>query len=100
MKMCMDAQASKDFIQNTGTSTRMKHIDLRAAWISQLRDSVLTKQLVIEWQQGHLNEADFFTKITSGDKFKSRQNQLMGDLPELEYGKLTRFNDGGWRKYS
>jgi len=80
--MMMDAQASRDFIEATGTSTRMKHIDLREAWICNLRSTLHSKQMIIEWEAGELNESDFLTKITTGEKFRKRQDKLMGDLPE------------------
>jgi len=73
----IDAGAAMGFIHNTGTIGRMKHIDLRSSWMEVLR---CRKEL--DWVRipGEQNEADFFTKVLTGKKFKEGQDLMMKAL--------------------
>ena len=74
----IDAGAAMGFINNTGTIGRMKHIDLRSAWVDTLRDR---KQLSFCKVCGEDNEADFFTKIHTGQSVKTALNRMMKRIP-------------------
>ena len=58
--MGIDAGAAKCFIENTGASTKMKHIDLRQGWVKLMRDQGKFEFIKVE---GIHNQADYFTKI-------------------------------------
>ena len=76
VKIYIDAQAAKGFIQNTGVIGRMKHIDLRSAWIDIARNDRVEFVRV----PGEDNEADFFTKILQGPSFAKAANRMMQPL--------------------
>ena len=78
VKIYIDAQAAKGFIQNTGVIGRMKHIDLREAWLDILRSDTVEFLRV----PGEDNEADFFTKILQGPSFVKATSRLMQPLKE------------------
>ena len=79
MKVGVDAAAAIGFINNTGTVSRMKHLDLREAWVQQLRDKEVVDYYKVV---GTDNPADFFTKIPHGAGFKTFQDDMMGHLDE------------------
>ena len=75
----IDAGAAMGFINNTGTIGRMKHIDLRQAWMDQVRDRSKVKFKKIA---GPDNPADFFTKVITGPPFKIVQERLMKKIEQ------------------
>ena len=79
MKVGVDAAAAIGSINNTGTVSRMKHLDLREAWVQQLRDKEVVDYYKVV---GTDNPADFFTKIHHGAGFKTFQDIMMGHLDE------------------
>ena len=79
MKVGVDAAAAIGFINNTGNVSRMKHLDLREAWVQQLRDKEMAEYYKVV---GTDNPADFFTKIHHGTGFKNFQEGMMGHLDE------------------
>ena len=52
----------------------MKHIDMRASWIAQLRS---LDEIDYERVPGTTNKADPFTKIVTGKAFQEWQAMLM-----------------------
>jgi hypothetical protein len=56
----VDASAAKSFAEDTLGVGRMKHLDLRAAWIREMKDSKVVEFIKVD---GTVNLADFFTKI-------------------------------------
>lgn len=76
VKIHIDAGAAMGFINNTAAIGRMKHIDLRAAWIGTLRD----KSIEFIRIPGEDNRADFYTKIHTGPKVKEVLERSMGKL--------------------
>jgi hypothetical protein len=60
VSVMVDASAAKAFAENTLGVGRMKHLDLRAAWIREMKDSKGIKFVKVD---GKMNLADFFTKI-------------------------------------
>ena len=75
----IDAAAAEGFIQNTGKIGRMKHIDLREAWVKDLRDR---QHIEFIRKTGPENPADFFTKIITGSQFKAAEDRLMVSLDD------------------
>ena len=72
----IDAGAAMGFINNTASISRMKHIDIREAWVQTLRDKRITFKRI----PGEQNKADFFTKIHTGPKVKEALENLMKPL--------------------
>ena len=69
----IDANAALGFLNNTGGGGRMKHIDIREAWIQQLRDrNVVTFNKV----DGKLIKANFMTKLLDKLDFNREYAQL------------------------
>ena len=73
----IDATACEGFINNTGTIGQMKHIDLRQAWVQDLRNR---DHLDIVRRDGSSNKADFFTKIIMGTQLRDAENYYLGTL--------------------
>jgi hypothetical protein len=69
------------FASNLGgtSQSKLKHIDLRRAFVSQLRD---TSEIEVLKILGTENPANFFTKVLSGAEFKREGGPLM-DRVEL-----------------
>ena len=55
----------------------MKHIDIRAAWVQQIRDKEQIKILKIA---GTKNPADFFTKLMTNAEFARTSQGLSAKL--------------------
>ena len=68
-----DANAALGFAHNQSQVGRMKHIDLRDAWIRQLKDEGVMKTKV----SGTDNVADTFTKIIPPAEFQKREEEIM-----------------------
>jgi hypothetical protein len=60
ISVMVDASAAKSFAEDTLGVGRMKHLDLRAAWIREMKDSKVVDFVKVD---GKINLADFFTKI-------------------------------------
>ena len=74
----IDAGAALGFIRNTSTcSSNLKHINLRLAWVKQIRNRSLVE---FEKIPGTENPADLFTKIQGLSVFQQMEAQLMKKL--------------------
>lgn len=74
-----DARAAMCFADNLGgtSQSRLKHIDLRKAFVQQLRNQEDIEVIKID---GKVNPANFFTKILSGPEFRDESKDLMGQV--------------------
>jgi hypothetical protein len=70
----VDATAAIAFANNTASSGRMKHIDVREAWMQDLRSK---KKVRFSKIDGAINPADFMTKILSAEAFTVGHDRLM-----------------------
>ena len=77
IKVGIDAGAAIGFISNTGSPARLKHINLRVAWVRQLRDH---SQVEFVKVLGTDNPANFFTKIQGYPAFKEAEERMMKRL--------------------
>ena len=68
-----DATAALGFAGKADGTGKMKHIDLREAWIRQLKSDDVIRVKV----PGTLNQADPFTKILSLSDFQAHEDALM-----------------------
>jgi hypothetical protein len=59
----VDATVAIAFAENWQGVGRMKHLDLRAAWIREMKSSVRDRKVRLVKVPGPENKADFFTKI-------------------------------------
>ena len=73
----VDAAAAIGFARNNGGTSKMKHIDIRAAWVQQIRDK---KQIKILKIAGTKNPADFFTKLMTNIEFDRASAGLASKL--------------------
>jgi hypothetical protein len=71
-----DATAAIAFANNLGgtSQSKLKHIDLRRAFVEQLRDASEAEIVKI---LGTVNPANFFTKVLSAAEFKREGEKLM-----------------------
>ena len=81
MTIEIDSKAAEGFVTNTGTSSRMKHIDLREKWVQMVRD---LQEIAYKHVDGTLNKADPFTKIMQGITFVNAQLRIMTPLSEVK----------------
>ena len=72
--MKVDSTAAIGKIQGPRGSGKMKHIDLRDAWIQRLRCKKIVDVVKVA---GTENGADFFTKLVSRADFCKEENKLM-----------------------
>ena len=79
IRIGVDAGAAIGFINNTGAPARLKHINLRMAWVQQLRDHSKVEFIKVH-VLGAANPADSFTKIQNYSEFKRAEENLMGQL--------------------
>ena len=77
LQIYVDANAAIGFARNNGGTSRMKHIDIREAWVQQIRDK---KQIQILKIAGTKNPADFFTKLLTNTAFDQATAGLTGKL--------------------
>ena len=75
--MQVDATAAIGKIQGPRGGGKMKHIDLRNAWIQQLRNNKIVDIIKVP---GSRNGADFFTKLLPRTEFCKHEAKLMKDL--------------------
>ena len=73
----VDATAAIGKIQGPRGGGRMKHIDLRQAWIQQLMNRDIVQVVKVA---GLSNRADFFTKLLGRAEFIIAENELMLEL--------------------
>lgn len=67
----VDATVAISFAAGVGAPTTMRHIDLRAGWVNELRNRKIMQTVKID---GKINPADFMTKVLSPSEFK-RQHE-------------------------
>ena len=67
----VDATMAISFAAGVGAPTTMRHIDLRAGWVNELRNRKIIQTVKID---GKINPADFMTKVLSPSEFK-RQHE-------------------------
>lgn len=77
MPVGVDAGAALGFIHNTGGVSRLKHINLRQAWVKALRDPYKLDFYKI---LGTDNPADLFTKVQTLPAFKEGEARLMQEV--------------------
>jgi hypothetical protein len=58
----------------------MKHIDMRHAWIQQLRDQDTCNVVKVP---GEENNSDFFTKLLGKQAYATHEATLMTDLSKM-----------------
>ena len=75
-----DALAAIGFFKNLGgvTQSKLKHIDLRAQWVTEMRDS--KNYIELKHIPGVDNPADFFTKVLTPIEFKRGGEALMSKV--------------------
>ena len=81
MQINIDASAAYGFIHNTGTVSRMKHIDMRCSWVQQLRNLA---EVWFKRVDGTTNKADPFTKVLTGKAFRVWQETLMTPMTNVK----------------
>ena len=69
----IDANAALGFLNNSGSPSRMKHIDIRKGWIQQLRDRTIAEFIKVD---GTLIKANFMTKLLSRVEFDHEYKRL------------------------
>ena len=77
----IDASAAMGFLNNTGGSGKMKHLDIRESWIQQVRDrDIVTFNKV----DGTLIPANFLTKLFERVEFNTEYARLayLGEAQE------------------
>ena len=72
--MKVDSTAAIGKIQGPRGSGKMKHIDLRDAWIQRLRSKKIVDIVKVA---GTENKADFFTKLLTRAEFCKGEARLM-----------------------
>ena len=78
IRIYADATAAIGFANGASGQSRMKHLDLRQAWIQQIRDRSIAEFIKVD---GTDNKADFFTKLLSRVLFKEAESAMMAKLP-------------------
>ena len=69
----VDAAAALAFAENTVGVGRMKHLDLRSAWIQEMKTCGKIQLIKVD---GVSNDADFFTKILPAGEFRDAANSM------------------------
>ena len=70
----VDNAAAIAFSKGHVRRTKLKHIDVRQAWVEAVRDS---KVCVLDKVNTSDNLADFFTKILDTDRFQDLRDRMM-----------------------
>ena len=73
----VDSTAAIGKIQGPRSSRKMKHLDLRDAWIQRLRNKKIVDIVKV---LGTENGSDFFTKLVSMTDFCKEEHLLMTKL--------------------
>ena len=73
IRVGLDANAALGFLDNTGSSGRMKHLDIREDWIQQARD-----RTIVEFHKEPTEEidSDFFTKLHDKTEYDRKYARL------------------------
>jgi hypothetical protein len=76
-----DAEAALGFFKNLGgaSQSRLKHIDLRADWVTEMRDSAKLVHI-----PGSENPANFLTKVLGATEFRRESEHLVATTDILE----------------
>jgi hypothetical protein len=69
----IDANAALGFLNNSGSPSRMKHIDIRKGWIQQLRDRTIAEFVKVD---GTIIKANFMTKLLNRVEFDQEYKRL------------------------
>ena len=69
----IDANAALGFINNTSSSTKMKHLDIREDWIQLIRDRGLADFIKVD---GKVIKADFMTKLLNRVEYNRQYKEL------------------------
>ena len=69
----IDANAALGFINNTSSSTKMKHLDIREDWIQLIRDRGLAEFIKVD---GKVIKADFMTKLLNRVEYNRQHKEL------------------------
>ena len=85
-----DSAGAIGFARNNGGAGKMKHIDIRGAWVQQLRDK---GEIEIVHVPGTKNPADFFTKILPRPATIAAVDGMVSDLP-LSIGSSAAVHGG------
>ena len=76
----VDAAAALAFAENTLGVGRMKHLDLRAAWIQEMKTCGKIQLVKVD---GGSNDADFFTKILPPGEFRDAANSMTSVITKV-----------------
>ena len=79
-----DSAAAQGFVKGHGKTGRMRHIDVSADWVQQLRDRSICKIIKIP---GTENIADGLTKILPAAPFEEWAAKVMPRIFEPSIGK-------------
>ena len=86
----VDATVAIAFAADVGNPTGMKFIDLRQAWVMEMRDKLKCRTKKIPTK---LNPADFMTKIHEPKEFRRQRNYFLYTpkyvRPEIEKAGKT-----------
>lgn len=72
-----DSSGAIGYARNNGGAGKMKHIDIRSAWVQQLRNA---GEIELQHVPGTENKADFFTKILPRPATMAAVDCMMGDM--------------------
>ena len=73
IRVGLDANAALGFLENTGSSGRMKHLDIRMDWIQQARDRSIVVYDKVDTKD---IDADFFTKLHDKTDFDKKYARI------------------------
>ena len=76
MVLEMDNKGAVDLANNWSVGGRTRHVDVRNYFLRELKDEGV---LSIKHVSGEDNEADIFTKNTSGPVFEKHIRKFVGD---------------------
>ena len=74
MVILMDSTVAEAFMKNTTTKSRMKHIDVRQAWVRLVRNCSVAIPSHIDSKS---NLADWFTKMLQRNHFVANRDPLL-----------------------
>ncbi|OUT61652.1 MAG: hypothetical protein CBB71_04060 [Rhodopirellula sp. TMED11] len=85
----IDASAAIGFLENTGGSGRMKHLDIKAGWIQLARDNSVVQYNKVD---GKTIKANFFTKLLDKTEF-DREYAALAYMAPAEAAEETTETD-------
>ena len=77
----VDAAAALALAENTMGVGRMKHLDLRTAWIQEMKNCGKIQLIKVD---GTSNDADFFTKILPAGEFRDAANSMIQVIAKVQ----------------